>query len=453
MAYTCVSFTSGLMSWQSEYRAGSAMAVPTSVPCNDERTGTGFHPARCGFVSSPGGAGFGSGTSNSFATLSASSSTRCGCATAWGVEPACCTSAGLGAVAIARARALTNCQRAVSFFFAIELSIDRPRRDAEELRGEVLVALGLAQRLPDHAQLDLLHRGPQRDRERASFQWRGEAGRSGRARAPQRFGEIVEVDLRSPREDHGALDGVLQLAHVARPGIPFEGGERRAGETADRLPVLRRVPADEMFRQQRDVLDAVAQRREDHLDHVEAVVEVLAELPLPHPAGKVLVGGGHHAAVHLDRAGPAQALDLAVLQEPEQLHLHRGSELAHLVEEEGAALGALDAAFLPLDGAGERSALVAEQLGLEDGLGDGGAVDGHEGPLRPRRVVVQGAGEELLAGPALPEEEDGGRGRRRLPDDVQRGAQRGALADDGLLDSGEPRPQLLVLQHQPALVD
>src|SRR4051812_34587415 len=51
----------------------------------------------------------------------------------------------------------------------IELPVDRAGRDAEELGGEVLVALGVSQRLADGAQLDLLHRRPERDRERASF--------------------------------------------------------------------------------------------------------------------------------------------------------------------------------------------------------------------------------------------------------------------------------------------
>ena len=90
------------MIWQREYWRGSAMAVPTSEPCSAERTGTGFHPGRtfCVF-SSPGWGGLGNGTSKSFATLSASSSTRCGCPDACGVALACCTSAGFGAMAAA----------------------------------------------------------------------------------------------------------------------------------------------------------------------------------------------------------------------------------------------------------------------------------------------------------------------------------------------------------------
>src|SRR5690348_1213690 len=39
-----------------------------------------------------------------------------------------------------------------------ELTVDRPRRDAEKLRGEALVAPGVAQGRVDHTPLDLLER-------------------------------------------------------------------------------------------------------------------------------------------------------------------------------------------------------------------------------------------------------------------------------------------------------
>ena len=50
---------------------------------------------------------------------------------------------------------------------------------------------------------------------------------------------------------------------------------------------------------------------------------------------------------------------------------------------------------------------------------------------------MESAREELLAGAALTEEQHRRRGGSRLPDDVERRAQRGALADDGLLGPGE----------------
>ena len=44
-----------------------------------------------------------------------------------------------------------------------ELAVDGPRRDAEELRGDRLVALRVAQRLADDAALDLVERRADRE--------------------------------------------------------------------------------------------------------------------------------------------------------------------------------------------------------------------------------------------------------------------------------------------------
>ena len=62
---------------------------------------------------------------------------------------------------------------------------------------------------------------------------------------------------------------------------------------------------------------------------------------------------------------PPSAIDLALLQDAQQLGLQRRRQLADLVEEQRAAVGLLERPTLPLGGAGERAALVAEELALE----------------------------------------------------------------------------------------
>ena len=68
---------------------------------------------------------------------------------------------------------------------------------------------------------------------------------------------------------------------------------------------------------------------------------------------------------------------------------------------------------LRCDGAGERALLVAEQLGLEQVLGDRRAVDRDERPVGARAERVQRAREQLLAGAALAFEQHRRVGRRR----------------------------------------
>ena len=64
-------------------------------------------------------------------------------------------------------------------------------------------------------------------------------------------------------------------------------------------------------------------------------------------------------------------------------------------------MGLLELADAAAVGAGEGAAFVAEQLALQQRFGDGGAVDGQERRGGPAAVVVQGAGDQLLAGAAL----------------------------------------------------
>ena len=78
-------------------------------------------------------------------------------------------------------------------------------------------------------------------------------------------------------------------------------------------------------------------------------------------------------------------------------------QLADLVEEERAALRRLEGALPGRDGAGERAPLVAEELALDQALGQRRAVDGDERRRRVRAEPVQVARDQLLAGAALAE--------------------------------------------------
>jgi hypothetical protein len=73
--------------------------------------------------------------------------------------------------------------------------------------------------------------------------------------------------------------------------------------------------------------------------------------------------------VDLDRFGAAQPVEGPVLQYPKQLHLHTRRDLADLVEEDGPAVRQFEAAQSSFRGTGEGALLVAEQFGLEQGLG------------------------------------------------------------------------------------
>ena len=121
-----------------------------------------------------------------------------------------------------------------------------------------------------------------------------------------------------------------------------------------------------MLGQGEDVLGPLAQRREVDLDGVEPVEQVLAEALLPRLRLDVRVGGRDHPHVDALVAGAAHPLELAGLQHPQQLGLLLQRHVGDLVEEEGAAVGQLEAAGAVLLGVGEGALDVAEHLALED---------------------------------------------------------------------------------------
>src|SRR4029453_13569073 len=99
--------------------------------------------------------------------------------------------------------------------------------------------------------------------------------------------------------------------------------------------------------------------------------------------------------------GGAGRLDLAVREHAQQLPLHAERQLADLVQEDRPAVRRLEQALAVAVRAGERAAEVPEELALEQRRRERRAVADHERANLQRRQVVQRAGDELLARPAL----------------------------------------------------
>ena len=163
-----------------------------------------------------------------------------------------------------------------------------------------------------------------------------------------------------------------------------------------------REPVEEVLDERRDVLAALAQRRHGQVDDVEPVEQVLAERALRDHVAQVAVGRGDDADVDA-AAGAigADLLQLAGLEEAQQQALHAQRHLADFVEEDRAAVGHLELARLVAIGAGEAALDVAEQLRLEQRLGQAGAVDGDEVVVLARAVGVHRPRDEFLADAAL----------------------------------------------------
>src|SRR5438093_9602168 len=237
-------------------------------------------------------------------------------------------------------------------------------------------------------------------------------------------------------EDEGAVHGILELAHVAQPLVPPQ--EIQRGAVDPLLLLLGGVElGEERADQQLHVPRALAQRRQPDREHAQAIEQILAQLAVRHRLLGLAVGGRHDADVDLEFALPADPRDDPGLEHAQQAHLQLDRHLADLVEEERAALGALEEALVGACGAGEAATLVPEQLALDQGGRHRGAVERHERALSPAAELMHRLGDQLLSRAALPLHQHGRLGGRHPCDHVvhrlhgRRGSDQGSEVAEG----------------------
>jgi hypothetical protein len=154
----------------------------------------------------------------------------------------------------------------------LELVLQRPAADAQRAGGLLAVAGDMRQRLADQQLLHLRQR-------------RARPHREGRGVAVVLAQEIRQCspDLHLAAGNDHALDDVAELAHVARPRKALAELQRLGGHPLAPPLVLGRELLEEPLDQQRNVLRPLPQRRHDNRHNLQAVEQVLAELPLPPP--------------------------------------------------------------------------------------------------------------------------------------------------------------------------
>jgi hypothetical protein len=160
-----------------------------------------------------------------------------------------------------------------------------------------------------------------------------------------------------------------------------------------------------------------SQRGQDDRHDAQAVEGVFSEPSVSDQRRQILVGRGDDPDIHLDADRPSDAPHLALLEHAQELRLHAGSDLADLVEKARAAARRLQEPLFVGQGPRERALDVAEELALEETLGEGAAVDGHERMVAPTAHRVGGSRDQLLSGSGFPLDEHRARGGSDPRDD------------------------------------
>src|SRR5271166_2490076 len=267
--------------------------------------------------------------------------------------------------------------------------------DPQEIGGPPPVASGLEQALLDRLALQIGQRAPR------AVTGPRIAGRTRLGLWQQVVGQELRDQDCAAGPEQGLLEDALQLPDIPRPGIASEAIHHLRCNFSDLTPQLDIIAPQEELHQQRQVVSPVAQGRQMDGDDIEPVIEIRSEFTLRRPRLQIAVGSPDQPHVGPDQFVATDPLELLILEQAEHLGLHGFGHVANLVQEECPAVALLELADPLAVGPGEGAALVAEQLAFQQALGDGRAV---EGPIRrpsPGSVLVDGAGDQLLAGAAL----------------------------------------------------
>src|SRR5882762_5908779 len=141
------------------------------------------------------------------------------------------------------------------------------------------------------------------------------------------------------------------------------------------------------------------------------------------------MGRRDHPHVGADRLVAADPLELTLLQDPQERDLRLGWEIADFIEKNRAAFGEFEPPQALVYRSRERSPLVAEQFGCDQGWLDGCAVEADHRPRRPMGAGMDRLRDPLLPRPCFSEDENGRIGRRYHLYPVHHRPERRALAD------------------------
>src|SRR5262249_47344504 len=160
-------------------------------------------------------------------------------------------------------------------------------------------------------------------------------------------------------------DDVTKLAHVARPGILAERGDRVFSEGPLLPAILRGNLASKVGDQRGEVLGAFAERRQNQRKDVDTMEKIAPKLVLFDKVFKVAMRGDDDANVHLGRLVAADPLDFSFFEYAQELSLHSQRHIANLVEEERSSIGLLELSDVAGGCPRKGSSFVAEEFGFD----------------------------------------------------------------------------------------
>src|SRR5262249_743554 len=148
-----------------------------------------------------------------------------------------------------RSRELSSCRLAgVADLVLLHLAVERRSVQAKYLRGLLLIPVRALQRLEDRHLFALSQRAVRRNDEI----------HGARRLLANRFRKIGDGDLGALRHEHGALDGILELAHVAGPAVADQQVVDRRREGFHIALIALAESIEKIVAEQRNILGSLA---------------------------------------------------------------------------------------------------------------------------------------------------------------------------------------------------
>ena len=151
-------------------------------------------------------------------------------------------------------------------------------------------------------------------------------------RPRERAADVLQVDRIATRGNQRLARDVLQLAHVAGPGLLLEELGGIGGHGWALQVELGAVAGEEEIHQLRDVLAPLRERGQVDDGDVEAVKQIEAEFLHLDGFLEVSMGGGKDAHVHRDGFLAADPLDGFFLEHTQQFDLRAEADVTDFVE-------------------------------------------------------------------------------------------------------------------------
>src|SRR5581483_2773915 len=137
------------------------------------------------------------------------------------------------------------------------------------------------------------------------------------------------------------------------------------------------------------------------LDGVQAVVQISPKAARFYQIAQVAVSCADHTRFHGALLVAAQALEGALLQHPQKLHLHRRGELTYFIQKDGATLCRFESPTARRRRPGEGTPLMPEELSLNQGFRQRGTRNREERLLCPSAGMMDRARQQFLSGSSL----------------------------------------------------